>query len=455
VHVNSLPVEPRLQKRYQRLVAEHLGQAETVAPGPRLLPGPAAAFAATQAAWRFYHNPTITPQALAQPLLDVARAAVARDCTDYVLAVHDWSDLTYRTHTSKHDCLVLGQAEEIGYELASCLLLDDAAGQPLAPVVQSVKAASGLYSSRYRHPQPLRPEVSNLDALIGTMHYVRRLDLARPAVHMIDAEADSVGHLRAWAKAKHLFLVRVKGTRLVKHQGQAQKLRAIVDHLQQQQGAFTRSRTVLYHGRRAEQWVAETTVVWHRPARRERQGPNGQKHKVSIPGPALKVRLVVSQVRAANGTRLAEWLLVTNVPAEVTAATVALWYYWRWRIESYFKLLKSAGQQLEHWQQETAEAVTKRLLVASMACVLVWQVARAEGAPAERFRDLLVRLSGRQLKWGQRWTLPALLAGMWVLLAMQAVWQQYSAAELQELIALLPLPPNPQRKHAPYQGLSP
>ena len=30
------------------------------------------------------------------------------------------------------------------------------------------------------------------------------------------------------------------------------------------------------------------------------------------------------------------------------------WYYWRWKIESFFKLLKSAGQQLESWQQPSA-----------------------------------------------------------------------------------------------------
>ncbi|MEZ5477737.1 MAG: hypothetical protein R3E95_09720 [Thiolinea sp.] len=61
---------------------------------------------------------------------------------------------------------------------------------------------------------------------------------------------------------------------------------------------------------------------------------------------------------------LAEWFLLTNVAA-VDAATVALWYYWRWRIESFFKLMKSAGHQLESWQQESALAIAKRLLVAS------------------------------------------------------------------------------------------
>jgi hypothetical protein len=47
------------------------------------------------------------------------------------------------------------------------------------------------------------------------------------------------------------------------------------------------------------------------------------------------------------------------------------YYYWRWRIESDVTLLKSHGQQLEHWQQETGDAIFRRLLVATMACVTV------------------------------------------------------------------------------------
>ena len=77
---------------------------------------------------------------------------------------------------------------------------------------------------------------------------------------------------------------------------------------------------------------------------------------------------------------------------------------------------------MEHWQQETAEALTRRLLVASMACVLVWRVSRQPGPEGESLHNLLVRLSGRLVKRGQQpWTLPALLEGLWVLLAMVAV----------------------------------
>jgi IS4 transposase len=86
-----------------------------------------------------------------------------------------------------------------------------------------------------------------------------------------------------------------------------------------------------------------------------------------VAGEPVPLRLVVSQIRDGAGRVLAQWLLLSNVPAEVEAGTLAQWYYWRWRIESFFKLLKGAGRQLEAWQQHRAMAVAKRLLVVSAA----------------------------------------------------------------------------------------
>ena len=75
----------------------------------------------------------------------------------------------------------------------------------------------------------------------------------------------------------------------------------------------------------------------HRPGKR-----NAGRRSVEIPGPPLPLRLVVAEVRDLKGRVLARWLLLTNVPAELAdAATVARWYYFRWRIESLHKLLKS------------------------------------------------------------------------------------------------------------------
>src|SRR5438128_8341707 len=111
-----------------------------------------------------------------------------------------------------------------------------------------------------------------------------------------------------------------------------------------------------------------------------------ERRKRRFAGPPLDLRLIIAEVRDDAvrddaGTVLATWYLLTNLPQEIDAATVALWYYWRWNIESFFKLLKSAGMDLEEWRQTTPAAVARRLLVASMACVLVWQVAASHTPP--------------------------------------------------------------------------
>ena len=93
-----------------------------------------------------------------------------------------------------------------------------------------------------------------------------------------------------------------------------------------------------------------------------------------------------------------------------------LWYYWRWNIESYFKLMKSGGQELEHWQQESGSAILKRLLVASMACALVWCLQSNESEESVEFQQVLVRLSGKRLKRGHPPTPGILLSGLFVLL---------------------------------------
>ncbi len=102
---------------------------------------------------------------------------------------------------------------------------------------------------------------------------------------------------------------------------------------------------------------------------------------------------------------------------------------------------------MEQWQQESAEAIAKRLLVAAQACVLVWALSRATTPAAEPVRTLLIRLSGRLMKRSQPYTAPALLAGLWVLLAMMSVLDDYSVADLRRVAAhALPLWQSPTER---------
>ena len=428
-------LEPRLQRRYVHLVNEHLRGASPLTAGPAALPRLISAFASTQAAWRFFANDSVSLSALVEPLQTAGRSALDDSPADYALLVHDWSILNYHRHTSKTDQLLFSQGSDRGYELACALLVDAATGDPLAPLELRLRTATAVYSTRTPAP---RRSLNHLDAVLPTMRAAAALALPRPLVHVIDCEADSVAHLRRWHKYRQFFLVRTDGTRTVRWRDRECRLPALVSTLEQER-AFGRPRQVRYHGRSATQTVAEAEVVLARPAHQNRQG-----RRKLIPGKPLRLRLVVSQVRDDQGTLLAQWYLLTNLPPEVEAERVALWYYWRWRIESFFKLLKGAGQQAEAWQQESGEAIAKRLVVASMACVVVWQVARLESAEGQRWRDLLVRLSGRQMKWGVAFTLPALLAGLWVLLAMTEVLKHYDLDEIQQMAAtLLPHLPQP------------
>ena len=439
MYASFIALERRLQRRYWELVTAHLQASQPLAAGVHAVPDVSAPFAATLAAYRFLNNDRISLPTLAGPLLDAGRTEAATACDRYLLVAHDWSQLMYPAHQSKHDRVALSSKRvPEGYELQTALLVSDRDGSPLAPAVLSLRAADGVHCSRSRE---VRPALSPLDELAPAMTFLEWQHLGWPLVHVIDAEADSVGHFRQWSGQQGRYYLVRGDDRLVQYAGREQRCSAI-RHALREQGTFHRSREVLYRGRPATQWVAEVPVQLIRAAQRNRPSRNDRQR---IPGPPLALRLVLVEVRDGAGHPLATWYLFTNVPADVDADTLALWYYWRWSIESYFKLLKSAGMQIEFWQQETAAAIARRLLVASMACVTVWRLARSTHPQAEPTRRLLVRLSGRQMKYGRTATLPALLAGFWILLTMLDTLKHYPLTQLQQLanLALSQLPPQP------------
>lgn len=427
----SCGVDLRLQRRYWKLVAEHSAALKPLAAGLRALPGAGKAFASTQAMWRFLQNERMKRTTLVQPLWNYAREVVQTERSQFVLVVHDWSQLHFRKHRDKEDRIDLPCDWNQGYELLTALLVSAKDGRPIAPVAQALEAADGVhgtYSSR------IQPAQSHMDALRPMMRTVEKAALGPRCVHVIDREGNAVFYMRQWAKQKRLFLVRSDYNRVVRHEGEKRNIRCVAQLLARR-GGYRYIRNVLYHGRPATQEVAETTVVLDRPAYQKRP-KHGSVPQVILHGIPLSLRLVVSRVFDEKHRLLAEWYLLTNVPESVDDATVALWYYWRWRIESYFKLLKSAGLQLEEWQQATAERILRRLLIAGMACATVWQLAAESSPAAAEARSLLIRLSGRQMKRKRPFTEPAMLAGMWVLLAMLDILDHYTVTELRRAATL-------------------
>lgn len=390
------------------------------------------------AAWRFYNNPRIEMSELIEPLRAYARLRLTDTECPFVMLVHDWCKLSYPGHASKLDQAQLAQANNRGYELSSVLAVSGLDGAPLAAMEIHFKTADGILSTR----DPAPPDEHHLEQVLPTMEASRSWGLGCPALHVIDREADSVGHFRAWHAAGHFFLVRGHGHRVVKWEERKRNRKQIAEELRKR-GEFRHGGEAAYQGVAAQLWVAETEVILDQPARTMIPIRKGAKKKkqVEVPGPPLTLRLVIVQVRDDEGSILATWYLLTNAPATMASALqLARCYYYRWRIESYFKLLKSHGQQLEHWLQETGAAIFRRLLVATMACVTVWQLMADPSPAASDLKDVLIRLSGRQTKRSQPHTAPALLAGLWVLLAALSYLEHHDHQILKKLVQDVQLP---------------
>ena len=400
-------MDRRLQRRYVQLVKEHMSSSTRTAAGPTLLPGESKAAAATQAAWRFLNNERVELPALAAPLRQAGRDAAAESSSEFVLLAHDWCKIDYASHTAKRDLRQLTHEHDIGYDLTTALLVDAHDGTPLAPVQMHVKTADTVYSTAEQAPDV---DDHHLDQLEPTMNEVASWELPRQVVHVIDREGDSLGDFRRWDELGHQFLVRCDDRRVL-WDGEPWLISEIADHFDREV-LFEDVGEAKYHGQTVRQEVAEADIVLHRP---HKTRVDGKQYDVS--GHALPMRLVVTRLLDDEDYILAQWTLLTNVFDNAPAQQIALWYYWRWKIESFFKLLKSHGQELEHWQQETGEAITRRLLIAAMACVVVWQLERDDSPEAEQAKIILMRLSGRSFKSTRPYTAPALLAGYMALLS--------------------------------------
>lgn len=416
-----------LQKRYCNLVYSHLHAPPELAAGVANLFGPTSALAATQATWRFLSHEQVTLPKLVEPLRDVGRSRCAGTQAAFALLVHDWCKMAYR-HRNKLDLVQLTHKDDVGYEWTSALLVSADDGMPLAPMEMHVKTANGVLSTR----RPAPRDVPHLEQVLPTMNASRSWGLSKPLLHVIDREADSVDHFRQWDAKGHYFLVRADDRR-VQWGGKTRLLSAIAHDLQRQHH-LRHVGTAAYRGRPAQLWVAETEVVLHRPAKKSLRG-----RKFVKPGRPLGLRFLVVQVRDDQGNVLAQWMLLSNMPMALAATEhLARCYYWRWNIESFFKLLKGHGQQLEHWQQESGRTIAARLLVASMACVVVWQLMANDSPEAMEFKNVLVRLSGRQTKRQRPHTAPALLAGLWVYLSMLSLLEHYDLRQLKRFAKHIP-----------------
>ena len=396
------------------MVESHLKTSQRLATASHAKQGTASSFAATQAAWRFYAHEKTTLSKLSAPLMAASCDGIEEYCTDYALIVHDWSVLNYWNHDSKTDRKGF-HGTACGYELQSSIVLSDNNGLPLGVMAQNLSTQNGIWSS-YQGDE-VQEEKEHLQELVQRVQWLEKQAIDKKPVHIVDREGDAVEWLRACTNS--LWLIRCRKTSTVIFGDKRYKIQELAKQL----AVAPQAREVRYRGKIAYQAIADCPVTITRPAQPKRQA-------ALIKGEPIAAHLVVSRITDANGKILAEWYLLSNAP--VNAQILATWYYWRWQIECFFKLLKQHGLQLEDWQQESGLAIAKRLLIASQACILVWQLQYDDTPPAHEIKHFLVRLCGRQMKKNRPITPSALLEGLWLFLTLMDTLDHYPIEQLRQ-----------------------
>ncbi len=388
-------------------------------------------YSQAQAAWRFYNNAHVDIPSLSDPILAKGLEQIQHVCKEYLLVAHDWSLINYRNHTAKTDCIETRRSHSKnalskGYDLQSALGISDVTGEPITPLVHNLKTNDTVYSTYNNH---MAMEPTHLDELSQRIRYIHtKLGIDKKIVHIVDREADSVKFFRSLDE-EDFCIVRALDRASVEYKGKKIAQKALAQTLE----LGTYAQSITYQKKRVKIYVNSVDIVITRDAYIRHTDANGKATSTREKGKPVPMRFVVERLVDDENNVVATWLLLSNLKHDVSDATIGLWYYYRWKIESYFKLLKSSGFNLEKWQQEHSQAIFKRLLIASYACVLVWQIEHANHQNIEEIKQFLVRLSGRLMARGKVSTSPALLAGIWNFFSAMDILELYDIEKLFEM----------------------
>ena len=392
--------------------------------------------ALVQSAWRFYNNDRIDTKELFDNIRSESRKIVKNIDNDFVLVAHDWSWLDFKNHNLKEDLIIRnkrGGGKQVGYDLHTSLLINPNNGNPLSPIAMNLQTSRDIYSSYSRdlditlsHLQELSRRCSYIDSEI------KEISRDKTAIHIIDREGDSVLFMRELQAKNSLFLIRVRDNAKVYWNERGMDIRQ--KDLAREIGLGREVGKIKYHKKQARLFVNECDITIKRDYSKMITDKEGKRRVIRIPGDPIKGRFIVSRVVNSRGKVLATWMLITNEDKRrVDGKTIATWYYYRWSIESYFKLLKTTGFNLERWQQVKPIALFKRLIVVAYAIILVFKLANSDDENAGKIREFLIKLSGKVMERGVEYTLPALLTGFWVFLRVMDVLDNFSKKELDKL----------------------
>lgn len=344
-------------------------------------------WAETLAAYRFFSNDAIAPEAI---IAGLTQATLARcQGQPYVLAIQDTTTLDY-SHQSKTSGLgPLETAKQRGLMLHTTLAVG-ANGVPLGILDHQCWArdptAIGSRHQRQKVPVEGKESAKWLRALQRTEALVGE---RASVITVADREAD-LYELYALAQTlKGSWLIRARHNRRLV--GEEKRLLRAVE--QAPLGA-----TVTVELPRADNRPARTAILEVRWCSVVLRPPKRNQAAISqwwaahpateqlSPAPLKPLRvgaILVSEAQPPVGQQPVSWLLLTNLPLGSLERVIACieYYRLRWLVERYHFVLKS-GCRIEHLQLEEVERLQRALAVyVGVAWRLLWLTYEARARP--------------------------------------------------------------------------
>lgn len=357
--------DPRRNRRLIQLV-------EALAAHPAAsLPEACSSWAATKAAYRFWDNPHISPEAIRAAHTRTTRDALASHPT--VLVIQDTSELDFTAHPHTRGLGPLAHRYCRGLHVHSALVATDA-GVPLGLIHQEVWARDpdrvGTRHRRRKRQTADKESQRWLTALVATQ---AALPEEACAITIADREADIYDLFALPRPVSSHLLIRAAHNRSVVEEGK--HLFAAVT------AASPAGEISVTVGRRGDQPQRQACLtvrfcsVTIRPPRHHKQR--------SQLAPIGLVAILVEEGAPPKGVKGVKWLLVTTLPVTTVEEAIGCVqrYSQRWLIERYHLVLKS-GCRLEQMQLETAQRLERALATFSIvAWRLLWLTYEARQDP--------------------------------------------------------------------------
>jgi Transposase DNA-binding/Transposase Tn5 dimerisation domain len=357
--------DPRRNRRLLQLV-------EALAAHPAAsVPEACHSWAATKAAYRFWDNPHVSPEAIRQAHSRTTREALALHAT--VLVIQDTTELDFTAHPHTRGLGPLSHRHCRGLHVHSALVATEA-GVPLGLIHQEVWARDparvGTRHARRQRPTADKESQRWLTALSATQ---ASLPEGVETITLADREAD-LYDLFALPRppGSHLLIRATHNRRVVE---ESQYLWSAIS------AALPAGQLTVTVGRRGDQPEREACLrvrfcsVTIRPPRHHPR--RGQLAPIG-----LQAILAEEEAPPAGG-KAVKWLLLTTLPVRGVEEAIGCVqrYSQRWLVERYHLVLKS-GCRLEALQLETGERLQRALATYSIvAWRLLWLTYEARQDP--------------------------------------------------------------------------